>query len=95
MYMILYDISSGKVRGQIVKFLKNKGLYRLQKSIFAGKVKKIYIEEIILESSKIISEKTDSFIVLKIDRDSFKNIKYFGQDINIHKYLKDNLIEVI
>lgn len=95
MYLILYDISSERVRSKIVKYLKNKGLLRLQKSIFAGNIKKIYIEEIIFESNQIISLDTDSFIILNIDKDSFKTLKYFGQKININKYLKDSLVEVI
>lgn len=95
MYLILYDISSERVRSKIVKYLKNKGLLRLQKSIFAGNIKKVYIEEIIVESNQIISLDKDSFIILNIDKDSFKTLKYFGQKININKYLKDSLIEII
>ncbi|MGL5312899.1 MAG: CRISPR-associated endonuclease Cas2 [Peptostreptococcaceae bacterium] len=89
MYLILYDISSEKVRVKIVKYLKNKGLFRLQKSIFAGNIKKVYIEEVIVESNQLISLETDSFIILKIDKDSFKTLRYYGQKININKYLKN------
>ncbi|SJZ37484.1 CRISPR-associated protein Cas2 [Cetobacterium ceti] len=95
MYLILYDICNDKTRQLLVKFLKNRGLYRLQKSVFAGDIKKNYIKEIIIESKKIIVEGEDSFIIIKVNKDIFKKMIWFGIDIDVEKYLKEKYIEVI
>lgn len=34
LYWVMYDISETKTRNKAVKICKNKGLYRVQKSIF-------------------------------------------------------------
>ena len=50
----IYDISDDKVRNNIVKIAREYGLYRVQKSVFLGNVNKNKMDEIILESKKII-----------------------------------------
>ena len=40
LYWVMYDISDTKVRNKAVKACKNKGLYRVQKSIFLGTLNK-------------------------------------------------------
>ena len=39
-YWVMYDISVTKTRNKAVKACKNKGLYRVQKSIFLGELNK-------------------------------------------------------
>lgn len=95
MYLVFYDISSEKIRGGIVKNLKNIGMQRLQKSIFIGDVKKRYIEEITTKNNRFILEENDSLIILKLDIDFLKKIEIFGKDINIENYVKKYFVEII
>ena len=59
----IYDISDDKVRNNIVKIAREYGLYRVQKSVFLGNVNKNKMDEIILESKKIINFKEDSVYI--------------------------------
>ena len=59
----MYDISDTKIRNRAVKACKNKGLYRVQKSIFLGELNKNDKDELKIIMEKLIDEATDSIYI--------------------------------
>ncbi|MBF4806412.1 MAG: CRISPR-associated endonuclease Cas2 [Pseudoleptotrichia goodfellowii] len=74
----IYDITDNKIRNNIVKTAKEYGLYRVQKSVFLGNVNKNKLDEIILESKKIINEKEDSVYIFPMCEKDFKKSVLLG-----------------
>lgn len=63
LYWVMYDISETKVRNKAVKACKNKGLYRVQKSIFLGKLNKNEKDELKIIMERLVDELTDSIYI--------------------------------
>ena len=75
----IYDITDNKIRNNIVKIAQEYGLYRVQKSVFFGKVNKNKLDEIILESKKIINFEEDSVYIFPMCEKDFKMAILLGQ----------------
>lgn len=75
----IYDISKNKTRNKIVKLCKNIGLYRVQKSVFLGKLEPNDIDELKVQSSDVIDEKTDSVYIFPMCDADFKKAVLLGQ----------------
>lgn len=78
----IYDISDNKVRNDIVKIAREYGLYRVQKSVFLGNVNKNKMDEIILESKKVINLKEDSVYIFSMCEKDFKMAVLLGQSFD-------------
>ena len=78
----IYDISDNKVRNNIVKIAREYGLYRVQKSVFLGNVNKNKMDEIILESKKVINLKEDSVYIFPMCENDFKMAVLLGQSFD-------------
>ena len=78
----IYDISDNKIRSKVSRFCKNKGLYRVQKSVFLGDLNKNEIDELALQSKDIIDEKTDSVYIFPMCEEDFKKVKLIGQEFD-------------
>ena len=78
----IYDITDDKIRSNIVKIAREYGLYRVQKSVFLGNVNKNKMDEIILESKKIINLKEDSVYIFPMCEKDFKMAVLLGQSID-------------
>lgn len=76
---IIYDIVDNKTRTKIAKACKNKGLYRVQKSAFLGKLNKNQIDELRTISEDIISPEIDSVYIFPMCEGDFKNVILLGQ----------------
>lgn len=76
---VIYDISDDKIRGRIAKACKNKGLYRVQKSAFLGKLNKNQIDELKIMCEDIIDNETDSVYIFPMCEDDFRKVKLLGQ----------------
>lgn len=63
LYWVMYDISDNKIRNRAIKACKNKGLYRVQKSIFLGELNKNDKDELKIIMEKLIDEATDSIYI--------------------------------
>ena len=74
-----YDISKDKVRNKIVKLSQEYGLYRVQKSVFLGTIEKNRLDEIVLQSEKLIDEKTDSVYIFPMCKKDFQSAILQGQ----------------
>ena len=75
----IYDISKNKTRTKIVKLCKNIGLYRVQKSVFLGKLEPNDIDELKVQSGDLIDEKTDSVYIFPMCDADFKKAVLLGQ----------------
>jgi CRISPR-associated protein Cas2 len=75
----IYDISKNKIRTKIVKFCKNIGLYRVQKSVFLGNLEPNDIDELKVQSEDIIDPSTDSVYIFPMCEADFKKAVLLGQ----------------
>ncbi len=76
---IIYDISKNRTRTRIAKSCKDKGLYRVQKSAFLGKLNKNQIDELRIMCDDIIDPDVDSVYIFPMCDDDFKKVKLLGQ----------------
>jgi CRISPR-associated protein Cas2 len=75
----IYDISKTKTRNKIVKYCKNIGLYRVQKSVFLGDISKNDIDCLKLRSEEIIDKNSDSVYIFPICQEDFKKAILLGK----------------
>ena len=75
----IYDISSTKVRNRVIRFCKNIGLYRVQKSVFLGDINSNEIDELKVQSEEIIDPETDSVYIFPMCEADFKKAILLGQ----------------
>jgi CRISPR-associated protein Cas2 len=84
-FFVMYDISSNKVRSQVVKYLIEKGCVRVQRSIFLADLDtKIYNE--IKEDLAMVQEayeNEDSILIVPLSTDYLKSMKIIGQNIDV------------
>lgn len=76
---VIYDIVNDKTRNKIAKICKDKGLYRVQKSAFIGKLNKNQIDELKIMCEDTIDQKVDSVYIFPMCDDDFKRVKLLGQ----------------
>lgn len=76
---VIYDISKNRPRNKISKLAMEKGLYRVQKSVFLGNINHNQIDELIIESEELIDESTDSVYVFPMCQEDFKATTLLGQ----------------
>ena len=74
----IYDIEKNKIRNRIAKLCKQMGLYRVQKSVFLGKVGKSRLDELALESKELINEETDSVYIFPLCEEDFRKVIVLG-----------------
>ena len=79
---VIYDISENKTRNLIARACINKGLYRVQKSVFLGTLNKNQIDELKILCTDIIDKKIDSVYIFPMCEDDFKKVKLLGQAFN-------------
>jgi CRISPR-associated protein Cas2 len=75
----IYDIRSNKIRNRIIKYCKNVGLYRVQKSVFLGNINSNEIDELKVQSEDIINPDTDSVYIFPMCEADFKKAILLGQ----------------
>ena len=75
----IYDISKNNIRRKIIKFCKNIGLYRVQKSVFLGNLESNNIDELKIQSEEIIDPLTDSVYIFPMCEADFKKAVLLGQ----------------
>ncbi len=84
-YLIAYDITSARTRRYAVKWCKQAGLRRMQKSVFAGKGLPVLIKT--LEEKLIpMLGKDDRLCVMPLDAGAWKTLKLTGSTLS-----KENL----
>jgi len=76
---VIYDISCNKRRNKVAKACLNKGLYRVQKSVFLGELNNNQLDEIAIMSKELINEKTDSVYIFPLCQEDFRKVRVLGQ----------------
>ncbi len=89
---VIYDIVVDKKRAKIAKLCKNKGLYRVQKSVFLGTLNRNQIDELSLQSKEIMDEDEDSVYIFPMCEEDFKKVKLLGQAFD-KKLVSEELLE--
>jgi CRISPR-associated protein Cas2 len=79
MVWVVYDITENKRRNRIVRICLNKGLYRVQKSVFLGNLNANERDSLALECEAEIDLEIDSLYVFPMDDESFRKVKMLGQ----------------
>lgn len=79
---LIYDISDDRTRKKVYDLAKEKGLYRVQNSVFLGNISKIIKNEITKEIEKIIDLKEDSVYIFKMTQENFSDAKFHGHSFN-------------
>lgn len=83
-YFVMYDIESNKIRPKVAKYLEEKGLTRIQKSIFLGQTKQkeyLTIRKVLTELQQSYTN-TDSIIIVPVPEDLLKTMYLIGRDID-------------
>ena len=75
----IYDITENRTRNKIVKIAQRNGLYRVQKSVFLGRIDPSRLDEAVLESERLLDLKTDSLYVFPMCEKDFKAVILKGQ----------------
>jgi len=76
---IIYDITKNNTRTKIAKICLDKGLYRVQKSVFLGSLNKNQIDELRIICDENINHEKDSVYIFPMCEDDFKKVKLLGQ----------------
>jgi len=91
MVWVIYDIVEDKTRNKVAKVCLNKGLYRVQKSVFLGTLNANQRDSLSLECEVLIDPEVDSVYVFPMDDASFKKVKLLGQAFD-KKLVKDEVL---
>lgn len=68
----MYDIKDNKIRNKLIKFLRNLGFLRIQKSVFLGDISKNIFDILEDNISKIINIHFDSIYIFSISENEYK-----------------------
>ena len=79
MTWVLYDIENDKARRRIAKYCKQAGLYRVQLSVFLGKVEANIKDELELKIAAEINEDKDKVYIFPMSKAELKNTVLLGQ----------------
>ena len=93
MVWVVYDIVEDKVRNKVAKICLNKGLYRVQKSVFLGTLNKNQRDSLALECEMLINLDVDSVYIFPMDDTSLKQVKLLGQAFD-RKLVKDEVLSL-
>lgn len=88
---VVYDITDNKIRAKVAKACKEYGLYRVQKSVFLGRINNNQIDELAIRCKDIIEEGVDSVYVFPLCDDDFKKVKLLGQAFD-KKLVSDEIL---
>ena len=75
----IYDISKNKIRSKVAKMCKDIGLYRVQKSVFLGKLARNELDELAVRSLDSIDKTTDSVYIFPMCEQDFRRCRLLGQ----------------
>ena len=91
MVWVVYDITDNSTRSKVARICLDKGLYRVQKSVFLGKLNANDRDSLAIECEEIIDPDVDSVYVFHMDDESFKKVKLLGQAFD-KELVKDEVL---
>ncbi|MDR0912814.1 MAG: CRISPR-associated endonuclease Cas2 [Methanobrevibacter sp.] len=78
--LVTYDISENKNRTNLIKYLRHFGLYRLQKSVFAGDLNSNDRDELSQEIEYYLSGENDSILIFPLCDNCKGDIEQYSED---------------
>lgn len=83
-YFVMYDIENDRVRTKIAKYLEEKGLRRVQKSIFLGQTnrKEYQVIRTALTEIQESYNNRDSIFIVPMPEDYLKSMYIIGQEVD-------------
>jgi CRISPR-associated protein Cas2 len=87
---VLYDISDDKARTKVAKYCKQAGLYRVQYSVFLGKLAANEKDTLQLQIEELIDEEQDKVYIFPMSRDELQATILLGQAFD-KKYVTDEV----
>jgi len=91
---LIYDISDDKVRGKVAKACKNMGLYRVQKSAFAGAINVSRLKELKARCEDLIEE-GDSVYLFPMCEADFKKVMILGKGFDKELVAGEKITEIL
>lgn len=88
---VVYDIVVDKIRNKVAKECKKAGLYRVQKSIFLGRLNWNRFDELGEKCLELIDTKTDSVYIFPFSQENFRRISVLGQGFD-KKLVNDEIL---
>lgn len=76
---VLYDIREDRARTMAAKYCKQAGLYRVQYSVFLGKLNAHEKDSLSLRIEEIIDESADKVYIFAMSKDELKSASLLGQ----------------
>ncbi|MFK7934863.1 MAG: CRISPR-associated endonuclease Cas2 [Saprospiraceae bacterium] len=76
---IMYDIEVDKARTKIAKHCKQAGLYRVQYSVFLGKVESNDLDTLQLQIEALMNPDRDRVYIFPMSKDELQNTVLLGQ----------------
>ncbi len=91
MVWVVYDITDNSTRSKVARICLDKGLYRVQKSVFLGSLNANERDSLAIECEEVIDPDVDSVYVFPMDDESFKKVKLLGQAFD-KELVKDEVL---
>jgi CRISPR-associated protein Cas2 len=76
---VLYDISNDRARNQVAKLCKQAGLYRVQLSVFLGRIDANRKDELELQLDELIDPDTDKVYIFPMSKPELRQTVLLGQ----------------
>lgn len=82
---VIYDISEDRIRGKIADTCLNAGMYRVQKSCYAGELLPIEVNELAVAIEALIPNNSgkDAVYVIPTCREDFKKARFLGCSFDV------------
>ena len=79
-YLVLYDLSSPKALRSAVRICRDRGLRRIQRSVFAGRLNRFSYQEICRSLQPLATGGHDSVLVLEVSQAALQRMVSFPED---------------
>lgn len=87
---VMYDIVDDRSRTRVAKACKQAGLYRVQYSVFLGKLTPNEKDSLSLYIEELINEKQDSVYIFPMSKDELQQTDLLGQAFD-KKFVTDEV----
>ena len=87
---VMYDIVDDRSRNRVAKACKQAGLYRVQYSVFLGKMTPSDKDSLGLYIESLINEKEDSVYIFPMSKDELQQTELLGQAFD-KKFVTDEV----
>lgn len=87
---VMYDIVDDKARSKVAKACKQSGLYRVQYSVFLGKITPNEKDSLSLYIEELIDEQQDSVYIFPMSKDELQQTDLLGQAFD-KKFVTDEI----